>query len=172
MTSRMHVRGRRITALLMLSLGIAGLSGCGNAITVHDAGQVGITVDQAGGPVIMIMTCAMATPVIDLAEGRKESDPSTKQNVERGLWRARKAFTGVKQFALRNPGEDWLMSRDPGPLEPDRLFIVDGGTAEDKNASLTPVDFRTPDLTRLSPDQVLVNGKVEPLSSFGDYRCS
>jgi hypothetical protein len=77
----------------------------------------------------------------------------------------------VRNIALKKPEEGWLTTRDPGSLESDRLFIVGGGTVEDKYANLTPVDFRTPDLTRLSPDQVLVNGKVEPISAFGDYRC-
>jgi hypothetical protein len=171
MTSQMRVSRNRCAAALMLGLGMVGLAACGNAITIHDAGQVGITVDHAGRPVIMVMTCAKSTPVIDMAEGRKESDPDSKPNVERGHWRARQAFSGVRNIALKKPEEGWLTTRDPGSLESDRLFIVGGGTVEDKNASLTPVDFRTPDLTRLSPDQVLVNGKVEPISAFGDYRC-
>jgi len=164
-------RTRAAAAVAGLSLLVAGLSACGNLITVNDAGRVGITVDSARNPVIAVMTCGRSTPVITLAEGRKESDPDTEPNVERGEWRAGKAFVGVKTFPLARPGENWVTVRRPGTLEADRLFVVDGGTVEDKNASLGGVSFRTADLAHLSAGQVQVEGKVESLSTFGAYQC-
>jgi hypothetical protein len=157
--------------LLSLSLLAGGLSACGNLITVHDAGHVGITVDAVGSPVIMVMTCTRATPVITLSEGRKPSDPDTKPNVQRGNWRSRTPFTGVSKLALVPPGPTWTATLDPGTLQSDRLFIVDGGTIEDDDASLAPVSFHTQDLAPLTPNQVRVEGKIEPLSTFGAYRC-
>jgi hypothetical protein len=162
---------RTAAVLASLALFVAGVSACGNAITVVHAGQVGMIVDRSGHPAIAVMTCSTATPLINLAEGRKPSDPDNQQNVQRGSWRARKGFAGVQLLALFEPSENWVTTRVPGTLEPERLFIVDGGTVEDKNASLLPVSFRTPDLARLTPDQVLVDGKVESLSAFGAYRC-
>jgi hypothetical protein len=168
---RFSRRTRTAAAVACLSLLAAGLSACGNLITVVDAGRVGITVDVAKHPVIAVMTCGRSTPVIGMAEGRKESDPDTKANVERGQWKARRAFTGVTTFPLADPSENWVTVSKPGALETDRLFIVDGGTAEDKNASLGGVSFRVADLARLSPGQVQVEGKVESLSTFGAYQC-
>jgi hypothetical protein len=154
-----------------VALLVGTASACGNAITVVDAGQLGITVDRAGRPVIAVMICATATPVINLAEGRKASDPDNQPNVERGSWQARKNFTGVQQLALAEPGAGWVTARGPGTLEPDRLFVVDGGTVEDDNASLVPVSFRTADLAALSTGRVRVDGKIESLSQFGAYQC-
>jgi hypothetical protein len=162
---------RTAAVLTSLTLLVAGVSACGNAITVVHAGQVGMIVDRSGHPAIAVMTCSTATPVINMAEGRKPSDPDSQQNQQRGSWQARKGFAGVRLLPLFEPGDTWVTSLAPGTLEPERLFIVDGGTVEDKNASLLPVSFRVPDLARLAPDQVLVDGKVESLSAFGVYRC-
>ncbi len=171
MTSRMHGSKRRVAAALALSLLAVGMSACGNAITVHHAGQVGITVDQSGQPVIAVMVCAKATPFVLLAEGRKESDPDTKENVQRGSWQARSGFSGVRMISLVDPSEDWVIRREPGKLQSERLFVVDGGTQEDDDAALIPVSFRLSDLSGLSQDQVRVGEKVEPLTTFGSYRC-
>ena len=154
-----------------MGLIVVGLSAGGNLVTVHDAGRVGITVDKTGQPVIVVLTCDTATPLIDLSEGRKPSDPDTKENVHRGNWQARKGFAGVRMLAVAKPSDEWSTTKDPGKLESDRLFIVDGGTAEDKDASLHAVSFTTQDLARLSPTQVRVDEKIEPLSTFGTYRC-
>jgi len=117
------------------------------------------------------MTCGESTPVVGMAEGRKESDPDTDPNVERGRWRARQAFAGVETLPIADPGEKWVTVRGPGPLESDRLFVVDGGTVEDEHASLGAVGFRIADLARLSPGRVRTAERVESLSTFGAYRC-
>lgn len=164
-------RTRTGAAVASLSLLLAGLSACGNWISVNDAGLVGITVDPAGHPVIAVMTCAESTPLIGMAEGRNESDPDTEPNVERGRWRARRAFAGVATIPLAGPGENWVTVRRPGALELDRTFVVDGGTVEDEHASLGGVSFRVADLARLSPGQIKVDAKIESLSTFGAYQC-
>jgi hypothetical protein len=64
-----------------------------------------------------------------------------------------------------------MVTKAPGSLETDRLFIVDGGTKEDDDASLIPVSFRASDLAGLSPDRVLVDGRTESLAEFGTYKC-
>jgi hypothetical protein len=168
---RQRFIARRAGALASLSCLVIGVSACGNWISVTYAGQVGITVDQAGQPVIAVMTCSKATPVIEMSEGRKKSDPDHTPNVQRGGWKARRAFAGVDKIALAAPGENWVTTRDPGALELDRLFVVDGGTIEDKTASLGGVSFHRQDLARLSPNQVQVDGKVESLTTFGAYQC-
>ena len=163
--------GTDAAAVVWLSLLVAGLSACGNWISVTDAGRVGITVDAARHPVIAVMTCGESTPVIGMAEGRNESDPDTEPNVERGRWRAHKSFAGVQTFPLADPGENWVTVRRPGTLETDKLFVVEAGTVEDEHASLGGVSFRIADLARLSPGQVQVEGNVESLSTFGAYQC-
>jgi hypothetical protein len=152
---------------------VVPLSACGNWISVTDAGQLGITVDAAGQPVVEVMTCSKATPLIDLAEGRKKSDPASKANVERGRWTARRPFSGVAQLALTAPGSDWKTTKSPGALESDRLFIINGGTLEDDNATLVGVSFRTADLAKLTPDRVRVNltGRTVSQRTFAAYTC-
>lgn len=156
-----------IAACLMVSL-----SACGNAIDITDAGQLGISVDDAGNPVIAVVTCATSRPVISMSEGRKPTDPETKPNVARGSWRARHGFAGVAKLALTAPGRNWKTTSSSGALEAGQLFIVDGGTLEDDSASLGAVNFRTADLARLSPSEVRVNGKITSWRAFGRYRCS
>src|SRR5690242_15191114 len=162
----MPARCRTGAAVAWLSLLVGGLSACGNWISVTDAGRLGITVDAAGHPVLAVLTCRESTPVIGMAEGRKPSDPDTRPNVERGRWKARKAFSGVATFPVADARENWETVRGPGPLEAGKLFVVDGGTAEDEHASLGAVSFHDADLTHLRPGQVRVDGKVEPLSTF------
>jgi hypothetical protein len=166
-----RLAGTRAAAVAWLTPLVAGLSACGNWISVTDAGRVGITVDPSGKPVIAVMTCGESTPVIGMAEGRNETGPDTEPNVERGRWRARKAFTGTETFPLTDPGENWVTLRGPGTLETGKVFVVEGGTVEDEHASLGGVSFRTADLARLSPGRVQVEGKVESLSTFGAYQC-
>lgn len=163
----------RVSAVTSVGLLVLGLSACGNwVMSVTDAGQVGITVDGTGRPVIVVVTCATARPVITMFEGRKSSDPESKHNVQRGSWQARRGFSGVEMLALSAPGEDWKTTSSPGPLEPGTLFVVEGGTAEDEHASLGGASFRAEDLPSLSPDDVQVNGKSISLSAFGAYQCS
>jgi hypothetical protein len=165
-------RARSLTlAVLGAACLVAALSACGNWITVHDAGQLGLTVDRAGQPVVAVVTCAKATPVIEMSEGRKKSDPDSKVNVSRGHWEARRAVAGVEKLALTAPGDAWKTKSSPGPLESDRLFLVDGGTLEDDNASLGGVSFRVGDLASLSPDKVQVNGKIMSWSAFAADKC-
>jgi hypothetical protein len=159
--------------MLMVACLVVPLTACGNWISVTDAGQVGITVDAAGQPVLEVMTCSASTPLIDMSEGRKKSDPASKENVERGRWTARRPFSGVAQLALADPSSDWKMTKSPGALESDRLFIIGGGTVEDDNANLVGVSFHTADLAKLTPDKVRVNltGKTVSQHTFAAYKC-
>jgi hypothetical protein len=167
---RRRATGAAVAALSTACLAVV-LSACGNWITVTDAGQLGITVDAAGQPVVAVVTCSSARPQITLSEGRKKSDPDTKENVQRGSWEARRAFSGFAKLPVTAPGKNWKTTSSSGALEPGPLFVVDGGTVEDDNASLGGVSFRTEDLAELSPDQVQVNGKIKSLSAFGAYQC-
>ncbi len=150
---------------------VLAASGCGNAAVVHDAGQLGITVDAAGRPVIAVMSCAKATVWVNLSEGRQESQPGDQPNVQRASWRSRSSFAGVRTLALTGDG-NWSSTGKAGSLQPDQLLVLGGGTAEDDDASLTPVSFRVSDLTGMSPDQVRIEGKTESLAGFGTHRCS
>lgn len=160
------------TAVLSAACVAFGLTGCGNWISVTDAGQMGLTVDAAGRPVVAVMTCGKATPVIEMSEGRKKSDPDNAENVQRGSWQARHRYAGVEKLALETPGPVWRTTSSPGRLEPGTLFIVDGGTLEDDDASLGGVTFHMSDLARLSPDTVQVDGRTTSWRAFGSHRCS
>jgi hypothetical protein len=158
-------------ALIPLACVVA-LSACGNVIPeVTDAGQLGLTVDAAGQPVIAVVTCAKSTAAVDMFEGRMASDPDNKENVARGDWRARRAFAGVQKLSLTTPGDAWKTSSSPGRLEPGKLFVVEGRTIEVDYSSLGGAQFRTRDLAKLSPDRVEVNGKPMSWSAFAAYKC-
>jgi hypothetical protein len=159
--------------MLMVACLVVPLTACGNWISVTEAGQLGITVDAAGQPVVEVMTCSAVTPLIDMSEGRKKSDADDKVNVERGHWAAREPITGVTPLSLAAPGGDWKTTKSPGTLEADRLFIVNGGTVEDDNANLVGVSFHTADLAKLTPGRVMVNltGKAVSLRTFAAYKC-
>lgn len=150
---------------------LATLTGCGNVIEVHDAGQLGLTVDGVGHPVVAVMLCAKGHPLVGMYEGRKQTDPASKENVERGHWQSRRGFSGVGKLAITDPDTTWRTTQRLAPLESDRLFLVDGGTTEDDNASLGGINFHTSDLATLTPGQVRVNGKITSWSAFAAYRC-
>jgi hypothetical protein len=150
---------------------VVGLTGCFNAITVTDAGRVGVTVDAAGKPVLLVMLCDKGTANVQLAEGRKESDPATKQNVERGAWTAVREFRGVRELSLSRPGALWTPANGAGNLDPEGLLIAEGGTEEDDTASLVPVDFRPANLVRLAPGKVLTSDGTVSRARFGRYTC-
>jgi hypothetical protein len=155
----------------MTGLALA-LSACGNWVTVSDAGQLGLTVDAAGRPVVAVVTCHPVRPVIGLYEGHKKTDPENKANVRRGGWQSRRPFSGVAKLTLTAPDPSWTTTSSSPTLERGRLFVVDGGTLEDENASLGGVSFHLEDLAALSPDTVRVNGKAQSWQAFGAYRCS
>lgn len=159
--------------MVVMSVACAvGLSGCGNWIEAPtDAGQLGLTVDAAAQPVVAVMTCSKARPMIYMFEGRKKSDPEDMESVERGEWAARRGFAGVEKLAITAPGENWKTKKSPGSLEPGTLFALESGTAEDEHASLGGVDFEIADLAKLSPDQVAVHGKLMSWSAFAAYKC-
>ena len=151
---------------------VVALSGCGNVIPdVTDSGQLGLTVDATGQPVIAVFTCSKTTVAIDMYEGRKASDPDTKQSVERGSWQARRAFAGVQKLAILAPGDSWKTNSGPGRLEPTIHFYLEGSTTEVEYSSLGGTGFRTRDLAKLSPDRVEVNGKPMSWSAFAAYKC-
>jgi hypothetical protein len=151
---------------------IVGLSACGNAIPeVTDSGQMGLTVDATGQPVIAVFTCTKTTAAVDMFEGRKRSDPQDKVSVDRGSWVARRAFAGVQRLAITAPGDDWKTDRGPGVLEPGTQFVLEGRTTEVEYSSLGGVGFRTRDLAKLSPDRVEVNGKPMSWRAFAAYKC-
>ena len=151
---------------------IVALSACGNWIPdVTDSGQMGLSVDAAGQPVIAVMTCTKSTVAVDMFEGRKKSDPEDKVSVERGDWTARRPFAGVQKLSITAPGDGWKTKTAPGQLEPDIHFYAEGRTTEVEYSSLKGVGFRTRDLARLSPDRVEVNGKPMSWSTFAAYKC-
>jgi hypothetical protein len=151
---------------------VLGLSACGNVIPdVTDAGQLGLTVDATGRPVIAVVTCSKTTVAIDMYEGRKATDPDTKVSVERGNWQARRAFAGVQKLAILAPGDSWKTNSGPGRLESTTHFYVEGRTTEVEYSTLGGTGFRTRDLAKLSADRVEVNGKPMSWSAFAAYKC-
>lgn len=168
---RAHLHRRQALTAAVGCLGVVGLTGCFNAIDVTDAGRMGVTVDATGKPVLMVMLCDKGTANVQLAEGRKESDPATKTNVERGAWTAMRTFQGVQELSLSRPAGLWTPRTGPDALDPGVFLIAEGGTEEDDGASLVPVDFRPTDLARLEAGQVLTDAKTLSVADFGDYTC-
>ena len=155
---------------MLLSM-TGGLAACGNAVRGTQAGRLGITVDTAGRPVAIVLTCATATPEFDLYEGRTPSMSDDEPNVHRGTWTARAAFAGVQEVSLLTASAGWTRDGRPDLLESRRLFVLTGGIAEDNDAYLSQVSFRASDLNALSPDQVRTEDKVESRAEFGGYQC-
>ena len=151
---------------------VVGLSACGNVLPdVTDSGQMGLTVDATGEPVIAVFTCSKATVAVDMFEGRKQNDPATKESVGRGSWQARRAFAGVQKLAIMAPGASWKTNSGPGQLESTTHFYLEGRTTEVEYSTLGGTGFRTRDLPKLSPDRVEVNGKPMSWSAFAAYKC-
>jgi hypothetical protein len=158
--------------VLVTAVCVVGLFACGNVIPdVTDAGQMGLTVDATGRPVVAVFTCSKTTVAVDMFEGRAKNDPGTKPSVRRGDWVALRPFAGVQKLSIMAPAGNWKTNSGPGRLESTTHFYLEGRTTEVEYSSLGGTGFVTRDLTRLSPDRVEVEGRPMPWSTFAAYRC-
>lgn len=138
----------------MLGTGIlaAALAGC-IAPDVDVTGALGVTVDDAGRPVLVVEACDGAASVITLSFDR-EGLTGDEVNKDIARWAAADPASGTSELVLHAPGAPWI--GEGVELPADRGFVA-GGQGESDTSVLTQVSFRASDLADLDPEKVYRN---------------
>lgn len=145
---------------IALGLGVAALAltGCGNWVgDVEHVGRVGLTVDDTGGPVVLVAPCRTGTVQVSIVLGRTPDMAGDEENEKVGTWTARTASDRLSELNLADPGSDW--DGDPaGPPRKEQTWIVNGTFTEDADTEVVMVGpfVEASQLDELTPDHVLV----------------
>lgn len=139
---------------VVLGTGIlaAALSGC-IAPDVDVRGALGVTVDTAGRPVLVVEACDGAATVITLSFDR-EGLTADEFNEDIARWTAAEPASGTSELVLHAPAAPWIGDRVELPA--DRGFVA-GGQGEADTSVLTQVSFRSQDLAAMEPGLVYRN---------------
>ncbi|GAA0950677.1 hypothetical protein GCM10009554_51000 [Kribbella koreensis] len=129
-------------ACVMLSL---GLTGC----TVEDGGALGLTVDAAGKPVIVVQMCKGYLDGATLYED-VENPGDDDHN---GRWTVEPRVTGFSQFSLADGGNGWKLEGSLKPLAAQVKYVIYGWTEDNRWMALhLPVTLD--EIARLRPGQI------------------
>jgi len=137
--------------LIPAAIVVALLAACGNQVDAEVVGQVGISVDEQGAPVVVVAVCTDFIDTVDISLGR-EGLGEGDSNPEVGTWEAQEHVTDFATLNLANPGEAWK-AHAPLALEPDKHYIVLAEQAE-ADVEATQVDFFGKDVAGLAPGKV------------------
>jgi hypothetical protein len=166
------VRHRRAWTACLLTLTLFAAAGCGNWITTDIIGVVGARMDQSGSVQLLLNGgCGRAFNNVLLFP--PHTGPRTEPDRPIGIWHARKPFHRDTVLNIDNPGPAWGVRRDPGPLQPGKLYGVEAAsTTEDQE--LSQVNFTLEQLKSLRADEVHFYGRrVMERSRFAQLnRCS
>lgn len=140
------------------------LAGCGNAVTTDVNGATGVTVDDQGKPVVLVMVCHSTIDQIEISADR-EGLKETEENKILGTWTTSKAKKGLISLDLSAPGEEWKTESSFVP-EASKGYIVIASQS-DADVEATQASFHGRDLESLTPDEVIAfDGQVESRSAF------
>jgi len=142
------------------------LTGCGNWVGDYPApnGTIGISVDKAGDPVIVLAVCSGKVTKIEMVgQLENEHDPNPKI----GLWVAKTPVTGDATLNPLNPGDEWTATRQPTLFKPHRVHIVaDQTPGTDQDPLLDDGTFTVAQLSKLTPDTVLYVDGIDTNSTI------
>ncbi|MBA2698909.1 MAG: hypothetical protein H0U61_09070 [Nocardioidaceae bacterium] len=128
------------------------VAGCGNAITTDIIGAVGVSLDRAGSPQLVLAVCSGSVDEIELYGPHQGGETTSQEPI--GVWRAKESVTAGTVLDLSNPGSAWTVVRDPGTLKPGESYSA-FGVSLSEDQEISQVDFTLDRLKRLSADQVL-----------------
>lgn len=116
-------------------------------------GALGVTVDEAGRPVVLVEPCGGTVARVDLA-GTREGLAPDQENTELGSFVARSADPGWTELALHEPAAPW--EGEPVEVGPDARGVIASGTTVDGEI-LTQVAFRAGQLPGMEPGTVYLS---------------
>lgn len=136
-------------------------AGCGNLVgDVEQVGRLGVTVDEAGKPVVLVEPCREGTARIDVSLGRSPGMDSEQKNEEVGSWTAAAASDKPSELEVTAPGDAWKGPKVEPPQKTTHWILTGTFDGEDET-SLAGLDFTGADLAALDTDTVLVGGSGE-----------
>jgi hypothetical protein len=134
--------GAAAAACVLLSL---GLTGC----TVEPGGSLGLTVDAAGQPVIVVQMCKGYLDGATLYEDVDNPD----DNDDNGSWKVEPRVTGFSQFSLAKGGDGWKLEQPLKPLAAKAKYSIYGWT-EDNRWSADQLPVTLDEIAKLRPGQI------------------
>jgi len=147
-----HVRHAPALTACLLAVTLLAASGCGNWITTDIIGVVGARMDRSGSVQLLLNDgCGRAFDNVLLFP--PHTGPRTKPDIPIGIWRARTPFHSDTVLNIDNPGPAWEVRRDPGPLQPGKLYGVEAASATE-DQELSQVNFTLEQLKSLQADEV------------------
>ncbi|MEI8409649.1 MULTISPECIES: hypothetical protein [unclassified Kribbella] len=147
---------------------IACLAGCG----VPAGGLVGVTVDAAGNPVIVVQMCEGH---IDGATLYRFSEEPDDEEVL-GRWEVSSPVSGFSQFDLDTGGNGWAVVGELEARDPQQRYTI-YGWSNDNSWSAAHLTFSDRELSGLKPGTVLVpereqdGNRSESLEDFKTRTC-
>jgi hypothetical protein len=160
--------------LIAIALSVPVLTSACITAQTKMSGAVGLTVDSAGEPILVMAHCRGHIDNMRLY-GNPETDNSSG-NTPIGKWIAEPSITnpGVVMLTLNNqPSPGWVISQPIPRLTPGWLYSVLAESNERNKFEALQVDFTVADIKTLDPATVQTSGrKRSPLSSFEQDTCS
>jgi hypothetical protein len=151
------VRHRRALTACLLIVTLLAAAGCGNWITTDIIGVVGARMDRSGS-VQLLLNDGCGRVFDNVLLFPPHTGPRTKPDRPIGIWRARTPFHRDTVLNINHPGPAWEVRRDPGSLQPGKLYVVEAAsTTEDQE--LSQVSFTLGQLKSLRADEVHFYGR-------------
>ncbi len=141
---------------------LVALTGCG----VDGSGVVGVTVDAAGNPVVVVQMC----------EGHINGATLYRDDTTLGKWQVSSPVTGFSQFDLDSGGNGWAVVGDLERRDPEQRYTI-YGWSNDNKWSASHLEFSDRELSGLKPGTVLVpeheqeGNRSESLEEFKTKTC-
>lgn len=156
---------RAAAAALALAAAL-GTAGC-IAPSTDITGAVGVTVDDAGHPVVVAEVCSGDVAHVAVHGPNRGERP----NEVLASFTAGPAATGPFTLDLADPGAGWTGDPLPLPLGPELHAVSAGGTGD---TALSGATFTAAELADLRPGQVLSERSEEPqdAEAFAQLACA
>ncbi|HCG46361.1 hypothetical protein [Corynebacterium flavescens] len=127
------------------------LSACGNAVHTKVSGQVGFSLNEAGGIVIEVESCGAELDSVDLAGPNVDG-----ANRRYASFVAEEPTSGYFDVDISNPGSNWREdSQIQIPETPDELLIANASSLHE-DIQAYPVDAKLSEILALKPGEILI----------------
>lgn len=115
-------------------------------------GQIAISVDKSGNPIVVVAVCEKHIKEIDVVLGR-EGLEDTEPNKVVGTWTATTPITDIGTFNLRRPGRGWI-PKTGVKIQPSKLYIVSARATDEDHAEAIGMAFVGSKIATMRSDSV------------------
>ncbi len=154
--------------IVSLVIGTAGLSGCVGA-DAEVNGDVGISVDSNGHPIVVIAICKDFVDQVSVTLGR-EGLKESEANPAVGVFKAGEDIKESAALDLSDPGSSWS-NHEPVALDPTKHYIAIAEQAK-ADVEAAQVDFFGRDLAKMKPGFVYTNTDDIDKVEFDEHKAA